>query len=397
MIKLLFAGDLSTSRISGANAELAKIAMSEAKTVFDTADYRIVNLENPYDGEKRGEPIPKSGPNLIAERESVAFLKYLGVELVSLANNHTGDYEDESLFNTFDVLDKEGVAYAGAGKDLDDAYKAHRFEVKGVKFSVICICENEFGVARTDKAGTAGYNYMRLANKIAEEKGVSDKVIVFFHGGCENYVIPSPLCKERYRGIVDAGADALIACHTHCTQGYEYYKGTPIVYSMGNFYFPTKSRGGMWAWGYMCALTLEDGKFTVEAIPYRNPESDVSLHLMEGADKDNALAFIDKLSAILADDKLTRRYYDAWCMKSGINYLGSMEHFKEEHKKFGGNVADFAPTKNLFSCESHNELVGNTLNLLFYKKTDGPRKDLEEMVYPLIAESAKIGDEKYEK
>ena len=292
------------------------------------------------------------------------------------------------------MLSKAGVAYAGAGKDIEEAYNAHRFELKGVKFSVICICENEFGVAREDKAGTAGYNYTRLANKIADEKEISDKVIVFFHGGCENYVIPSPLCKDRYRSIVDAGADALIACHTHCTQGFEYYKGTPIVYSMGNFYFPTMSRGGMWAWGYMCELTYKDGKFTVEAVPYRNPEDDPVLHLLKGEEKESALKFIDKLSAILADDKLTREYYDAWCMKSGINYLGSMEHFKEEHKNFGGNVGDFAPTKNLFSCESHNELVGNTLNLLFFQKTDKPRKDLEEMVYPLIAECAKIGDGK---
>lgn len=396
MVKLLFAGDLSTSRISGANAEFAKKVMVEAKTVFDTADYRIINFENPVMGEMMGKAIPKSGPNLIAEAESVAFLNELSVELVSLANNHTGDYGDESLFETFKALDKAHVAYAGAGKDLDGAYNAHRFEIKGVKFSVICICENEFGVAREDKAGTAGFNYMRLANKIAEEKAVSDKVLVFFHGGCENYVIPSPLCKERYRSIVDAGADALIACHTHCTQGYEYYKGKPIVYSMGNFYFPTKSRGGKWAWGYMCMLTVDGDSLTVEAIPYRNPENDAVLHLMEGKDKEFALDYIKRLSDILADDKLTRRYYDAWCMQSGINYLGSMEHFKEEHKNFGGNVADFAPTKNLFSCESHNELVGNTLNLLFFQNTEKPREDLEKLLHPLLDECAAIGDKIYE-
>ena len=393
MIKILFAGDLSTSRISGIDAEFAKKTMYEAKTVFDTADYRILNLENPYDGEMKGEPIPKSGPNLIAEAKSAEMLKYLHADLVSLANNHTGDYGDESLFQTFEILKREGVAYAGAGKTIADAYNAHRFEIKGVSFSVICICENEFGVAREDKAGTAGYNFMRLFCKIREEKKLSDKVIVFFHGGCENYVIPSPLCKERYRSIVDAGADALIACHTHCTQGYEYYNGAPIVYSMGNFYFPTKSRGGTWAWGYMSMLTVaDDGILSVEAIPYRVPESDPVLRLMEGTDKERALNYIEKLSAILADDALTRRYYDAWCMRSGINYLGSMEHFKKEHKEFGGNVADFAPTKNLFSCESHNELVGNTLNLLFFKKTDVPRKELETLVLPLLDEGAMIGD-----
>ena len=164
---------------------------------------------------------------------------------------------------------------------------------------------------------------------------------------------------------------------------------------MGNFYFPTKSRSGTWAWGYMSMLTVaDDGTLSVEAIPYRVPESDPVLRLMEGADKERALKYIEKLSAILADDALTRRYYDAWCMRSGINYLGSMEHFKKEHKEFGGNVADFAPTKNLFSCESHNELVGNTLNLLFFQKTDTPRKELETLVLPLLDEGAMIGDNK---
>lgn len=62
---------------------------------------------------------------------------------------------------------------------------------------------------------------------------------------------------ELYRHFIDLGAEAVIAMHTHCPQGYEFYNGKPIVYSMGNFFFPhKKDKEKSWYHGYMSELDI---------------------------------------------------------------------------------------------------------------------------------------------
>ncbi|MFR3483329.1 MAG: CapA family protein, partial [Clostridia bacterium] len=133
------------------------------------------------------------------------------------------------------LLKKEGIEYAGAGANLEEAYRAWRCEKARTRISVICVAENEFGIAGPDKPGAAGIQMGLLRGRIVEEKGQSDFVVVVVHGGNENNPFPSPGAQERYRLLVDFGADAIVGMHPHCPQGYEFYRGTPIVYSVETF------------------------------------------------------------------------------------------------------------------------------------------------------------------
>ncbi|MBQ8510470.1 MAG: CapA family protein [Clostridia bacterium] len=365
--RLLFTGDVCFRNQPNLTAKEAEGVLAEVMLIFKAADLRIMNLETPLAEEGVGEPIYKSGPNLIGRPQNLGFLTAAGCDCATLANNHTKDYGEEALYATFDLLDKAGIARCGAGRSIEEAYKAWRVTVNGIKISLLSICENEFGIADVNLSGTAGFDLERLGDKLIEEKAVSDFVIVMFHGGCEQNPLPSPLCVERYRTIIRLGADALVGGHTHCMQGWEMYNGKPIIYSMGNFFFHwSKPNGDPWCRGYMTQLTLcgECGKITVELIPYRQDLGANVIRLLDGQTLTDTMAYIDRLSAIIQDRGELIRLYKGWCMISGLGYAERLVS-KPEYFDPAGQPPAIAPLKNLLSCEAHNELMRTLLNLTF--------------------------------
>lgn len=71
--------------------------------------------------------------------------------------------------------------------------------------------------------------------------------------------VPLPEWREVYRSWIDMGADAVIASHPHCPQGYETYKNKPICYSLGNFCFDPvgKKVHNHWFESLCCTLNIE--------------------------------------------------------------------------------------------------------------------------------------------
>ena len=367
--KLLFCGDVCFSHQCFRDPKTsvpdhAVSILSGMMPILDGADKVIMNLETPLAPAGVGAPIRKSGPNLISDPAWVSFLEAAGCGLAVMANNHTGDYGDDALAFTTGLLSEHSIPYIGAGSDIDEAYSAYRFTSDGTSISIIAVCENEFGTAGKNSAGTAGYDPDLIGGKIAEEKLVSDKVIVVFHGGCEHDPVPSPGCRARYRNLVRLGADAVIAGHTHCMQGYEYFLGCPIVYSMGNFLFKWSSiQDEPWYRGYIAELSIGD-KLTVRPIPYRFETDGSKLHPLTGEELKKTLAYIEKLSLIIPDTDELLRLYDGWCTISGLSYIKGLvakdEYFSAERSPDG-----IAGLRNLLSCESHNELMRRTLELAF--------------------------------
>ncbi len=385
---MLFAGDACFSHHNISGSSEAAGMLSALRPVFDKADFRVMNLENPLAEKGVGEAIKKIGPNLLSNPESIAFLEEAGIDLAVLANNHTGDYSDEAIFSTLKILNESKIAYVGAGKDIDEAYKAYRGCINGIRFSIIAICENEFGIADKNKPGAAGFSLSRAKHKIEEEKKASDTVIVSFHGGNEYNPLPSPLAKERYRLLTEFGADAIIAGHTHCAQGYEVYEGKPIVYSMGNFNFMPKKtspkKNGAWYWGYMVNLEIGKGYCQIkEILPYKFGYEDGVMSLLSGAEKERAEAFLGKVSGMLLNDETVKQYYDSWCMGTGLQYTSMMRTLEESHLCPEGQPAEVQHIKNLFGCEAHNELVKNTLTILCDGRMDEALKTkpaLDELI-----------------
>jgi hypothetical protein len=160
---------------------------------------------------------------------------YLNEGIVARQKVEQGD--GASLEDTLALLDENKILHAGAGANVNEAYQALRLEKDGISVAIISVCENEFGMATETTYGSAGYEPRLLLKQIKEEKKRADFVVVVFHGGNEFNPLPSPDTVARYRLVCDMGADAVIGGHTHCPQGYEYYGGKPIVYSLGNLLF----------------------------------------------------------------------------------------------------------------------------------------------------------------
>ena len=76
-----------------------------------------------------------------------------------------------------------------------------------------------------------------------------DILVAYVHWGTENTTVLEDAQINMAREYIDAGVDAVIGGHTHCLQGMEYYNGVPIVYSVGNFWFNSKTLDS-------CVITL---------------------------------------------------------------------------------------------------------------------------------------------
>lgn len=179
-MNILFGADVSFNYFHEYPGDVKiKDIVKEVKPLFDSADFKMLNLENVF-GEKTYEPIVKSGPNLISTGKFILFLKELKPQAVGMANNHTGDYGPEPIFYTFDLLKQAEIEPIGVGENIDKAYAPCTFEKGGICVSVIAVCENEFGTAGPAKAGSAGFHLGRLTSGIRKEKEKGNRGLLSF-------------------------------------------------------------------------------------------------------------------------------------------------------------------------------------------------------------------------
>lgn len=360
-MKLLFTGDINFRGIETLDYGKALKILKDVKPYTDGADFVIPNLECPLGEKDEFSPIKKAGPNLICSESGMHFLKAMNTYAVTLANNHTGDYGDGALSNTLKLLDENGIKHSGAGTDISEAYNAFYIEKNGIKASVLSVCENEFGLAEEGKAGSAGYNPRRLMNKIKAEKMISDFVIVVFHGGNEFNPLPSPDTVDRYRFICDMGADAVIAGHTHCPQGYELYNGKPIIYSMGNFLFGNSAKPDgrdSWYYGYFTILNVNKSNISFDAVPYKFNTSCTKITVFEGDDKEKMNAYIDNLSEIIKNPIELKQYFKGWSLNH--TWIPRLPEDIDD-------LTDYDPCGNydLLKCEAHLSQAKQVFEILF--------------------------------
>lgn len=171
----------------------------------------------------------------------------LGVDVLSLANNHAMDYGEQSLFDTIETLDKLNLANIGAGRNLEEAKEAYITEINGKKIAILASCrfvvDGEW-YATKDTSGvlttyhtTEYFDVVKKEITRLKEEEKCDFVAIYVHFGTEKKNTPNenqPIIAHDY---IDSGADLVIGSHAHTLQGVEFYKGRPIYYNLGNFLF----------------------------------------------------------------------------------------------------------------------------------------------------------------
>lgn len=270
-IRLFFAGDFCSKPSS------CFISVSEElKNLIQSCDLRVVNFEVPL---KPDVSLPPQQIERFWQNDDIPeFLKSLGFNLFAMANNHTFDWGDAGYRKTKNALGDQAF---GAGT-YDEAYKVKVCEENGVKIGFMALSYAAYtgvfdDVLKHEGLGCAYIHDLRVNHDIQEAKKHMDYLFILPHDGIEYIDVPLPETIARYRDFIDWGADGVIGSHPHCPQGWEDYKGKPIFYSLGNFFFNSKEDTLYRAWnrphwydGMCVEMTLNEGEIRYRIINTKN-------------------------------------------------------------------------------------------------------------------------------
>jgi poly-gamma-glutamate capsule biosynthesis protein CapA/YwtB (metallophosphatase superfamily) len=208
--------------------------------ILQAADIAFGNLEGPLADSGVSTKCGANSGNCYAFRMPTRYGKYLkeaGFDVLSLANNHIGDFGEQGRESTKKTLDQLGIRHAGSDRNL---LAMTIIEAKGRKVAFIGFAHNNI---------SPNVNDLPFARKLVEEANKrADIVVVSFHGGTEGGNAQRVLQKTEMffgeargnlplfsRTVIDAGADLVLGHGPHVLRGMEIYKDRLIAYSLGNF------------------------------------------------------------------------------------------------------------------------------------------------------------------
>ena len=332
-MRILVAGDycprdrVARKIQSGDTADM----LASIKETIAAVDYAIVNFECAI-VEGSAKPIDKCGPNLKCQPEAVNVLKDAGFHCLTLANNHFRDFGDEGVLTSLRYFKVNDLDYVGGGEDIAAAESVLYKKIDDEVLAIINVCENEFSIASTKRAGSAPLDTVKVYHRIVEARKQADYVLVIVHGGHEHFQLPSPRMKELYRFFVEVGADAVVNHHQHCYSGYEDFMGKPIVYGLGNFLFDhPQKRSGIWNEGYLAVIEFSAKGVSFNPVPYNQSDDEAVVRLMDGNEKIQFNQTISRLNSIIIDSEKLNQEMRAFLANKHRSVLGVFTPYMNEY------------------------------------------------------------------
>lgn len=217
----------------------------EILDVTNGADLFFLNHE--YAISDRGEPLAGKYYTFHANPDRMDLLKQMGVDLVSLANNHVYDYGADAMLDTVELLQQAGIAYVGGGRNIEEARRPVFFDINGIRVGFVAASNAEkmryTPQAEDDSPGVLlAYDTAEFNEVIEQASQECDYLIAYIHWGDEDTNDYNDLQRELGREFLESGADIVVGGHPHVLQGMEYVDGKPIVYSLGDFWFNDETK-----------------------------------------------------------------------------------------------------------------------------------------------------------
>ncbi len=288
--------DLGLNPALKPGVDVASLVGDELAGIFRHADVAFVNLEGPLyqggqgTGKSCGQCFAFHGPTFYA-----GILHSFGIDVVSLANNHSGDYGEAGRDSTMAALRANGITYGGL--DRDGARTGEMVLPNGKKVGFIAFAPNN---------GTLNLNDLpRAAELVRDLKKTHDLIMVSFHGGGEGWTyVHVNKGTETFVGenrgnvtafahtVIDAGADIVIGQGPHVPRALEVYRGHLIAYSLGNFWtyagVQTFAVSGMApvleAWvapdGAIAGFTIHSARQAGLGVPHIDPLDEASRYML---------------------------------------------------------------------------------------------------------------------
>lgn len=211
------------------------------------ADLTVLNLESTLS--RAGAP-RQGGDSFAAPPSVLPGIRAAGVDVLSLANNHTGDFGDQALRDTVARVRAAGIAPVGAGSNHAEAWRPVLVTRAGVRFGFVAF--NAIGETPRPTGDSAGAASVRmpprtgplnaadvalLTRTVAQVRRSADVVVVLPHWGAQYTHRPDPAQRTVARAALDAGADLVVGGHPHWVQGIDAISNKIVAHSLGNLVF----------------------------------------------------------------------------------------------------------------------------------------------------------------
>lgn len=253
-LKMIFAGDIMMDR--GVRARVEKSFDGDYNKIFENInlkDYDIffANLEGTISdkGADRGGRF-----SFHMDPRVMDAIKNAGVDIVSVANNHVGDWGRAAYIDSLSRLHNADILYTGGGMNKEEAENPTIIDKNGIKLGFLGFSDvgPSWMPASETKAGLLLAYDAHFAEIISNASKQVDYLIVSFHFGEEYKTVHNKRQEELAHKTVDNGAKIVIGHHPHVPQDTEYYKDSFIAYSLGNFIFDQS-----WSEATMKGMLLE--------------------------------------------------------------------------------------------------------------------------------------------
>jgi Bacterial capsule synthesis protein PGA_cap len=238
-LRLASVGDINLGDAPGAAiaANGPRYPWTSVGTALRGADIAFGNLECAVS--TRGEPFPKQF-NFRGSPEALRGLRRRsGIDVLNLANNHTGDFGREAIVDTVQTVERLGMRAVGAGPDLRRALAPQVVERLGLRVAFVGfsnIAPLEFA-AGDNSPGTAWASAESITAAVRAARRRADVVVATFHWGIEKAPFETADQRLLAQTAAAAGAQLVIGAHPHVLQPLRREGAALVAYSLGNFVF----------------------------------------------------------------------------------------------------------------------------------------------------------------
>ncbi len=209
--------------------------LQEVGPVLGEADLTVFNLEMPF--------APPDAPHsshvpaaFRADPAQVAALRFPGLRIAGLANNHIMDFGSAGLDCTRAALDREGIHHGGAGRNSIEARRPVIVETRGLRVGVLAYASRgSHSVGAGPGAAVARVD--EIVEDVRRLRAEVDLLLVQLHQGLTYVDMPPPDAMRLARAAAKEGADLVLGHHPHVLHGSEHVGGAFVAHSLGEFVF----------------------------------------------------------------------------------------------------------------------------------------------------------------
>ena len=213
----------------------AELFAPELAEITRDADLFVLNLECCISDRGERWPDPDKAFFFRAPSRAVEALQVLGVDCVTLANNHALDFGRQALVDTLDCLSEAGITAVGAGRNERGARASGVLEACGIRVGVLGLTDHPADFAAGPATPGVAYADLRAGIPTWVTAAVStcraDVVVVTPHWGPNMVAHPVSHVRRSASALVEAGATLVAGSSAHIFQGVT----PPVLWDLGDF------------------------------------------------------------------------------------------------------------------------------------------------------------------